>query len=158
MSLDNDREFYLDVEFGKIVQMRVARFHFDKMKLTDGCYKVKITKGKRRSNKQNAYYWGVVIPFVFEGLRDAGFETVTNNDDAHLVCKSLFLKEKEEHKYKGSVIKIEKAGSSKKLTTKEFEDYITNITVWAFDYLNVVIPAPGQQLDMDYEEVRKLDS
>ncbi len=135
-------EFYIDIENGEIVQKRLMRKKFT---LVDGSYKISIKPGKRRSNKSNAYYWGVVIPYVYEGLREAGFEKVIDNDDAHLVCKSLFLKQIEER----NGIKIEKAGSSAKLTKKEFGEYIEAITIWAFDYLSVVIPAPNQQLDLD---------
>lgn len=138
-------EFFVDVQNGNIVQMRVATKYFNKMKEVDGSYKITIKRGKRRSNKQNRYYWGVVVAMVFQGLRDQGFDTIIEPEDAHLVCKSMFLKEVEEH----NGIKIEKAGSSKKLTKKEFEEYVAHITLWAWDYLNIVIPAPGQQMDMD---------
>lgn len=137
-------EFYIDIQHGAIVQKRVMRKYFGELK--DGSYKITIKQGKRRSNRANRYYWGVVINLVLEGLKDAGFDTIRNADDAHEVCKSLFLKETEEHKG----IKIEKVRSSRKLTSKEFEEYITHITIWAFDYLNVIIPAPGEQKDLEF--------
>lgn len=137
-------EFYINIEHGQIVQKKLVRKRFDELK--DGSYKVSIIRGKRRTIQENRYYWGVVIPLVFEGLRDAGFEKIIDKDDAHSVCKSLFLKEVEEH----GEIRIEKAGSTKKLTTNQFEDYLQNITIWAYDYLNVVIPAPGTQMNIEY--------
>jgi len=137
-------EFYIDIENGNIVQKRLVRKKFDELK--DGSYRIAIQSGKRRTTKENRYYWGVVIPLVFDGLRDMGFEKIIDKEDAHLVCKSLFLKQDETR----NGVRIEKAGSSKKLTTVEFEEYIQHITIWAGDYLNVVIPPPGQQMSIDY--------
>ncbi len=137
-------DFYINIEHGEIVQKRLVRKKFDELK--DGSYKITITRGKRRTIQENRYYWGVVIPLVYEGLREAGFEKISDKEDAHSVCKSLFLKEIEQH----GDIKIEKAGSTKKLTTAQFEEYIQHIVHWAYDYLSVVIPAPGQQLDFEY--------
>lgn len=108
-----------------------------------GRYEVTIKKAKRRSTPQNAYYWGVVVPIVFKGLRDAGFE-LRNNDDAHSVIKQLFLKSAEEI----NGIKIEKIGSTAELKVSEFMDLLQNISVWAFDYLGVTIPEPNQQLQI----------
>ena len=137
-------EFFINIEHGQIVQKSLIRKRFDE--LAEGSYKISIVPGKRRSNKENRYYWGVVVPLVFDGLKGMGFEKIINKEDAHLVCKSLFLKVEETQ---GNV-KIEKANSTSKLSTAEFEDYLQYITVWAFDYLNVIIPAPGQQLDIEY--------
>lgn len=137
-------EFYIDIEDGNIVQKRMVRKKFDQLK--DGSYKISIQSGKRRTNKENRYYWGTVLQLVFDGLRDMGFEKIIDKEDAHLVCKSLFLKQDETR----NGVRIEKAGSSKKLTTVEFEEYIQHITIWAGDYLNVVIPPPGHQMSIDY--------
>lgn len=137
-------EFYIDIEHGQIVQKRVMRKYFDE--LVDGSYKITIKKGKRRSNRANRYYWGVVINLVLEGLKDAGFDTVRDAEDAHEVCKALFLKQSEQH----GDVKIERVGSSKKLTSVEFEEYIMHITTWAWDYLSVMIPAPGEQKDLEF--------
>ncbi len=137
-------EFYINIANGEIVQKRLVRKKFNELK--DGSYKIVIQSGKRRSNKENRYYWGVVIPLVFDGLRDLGFEKIIDKEDAHLVCKSLFLKQDETR----NGVRIEKAGSSRKLTTVEFEEYVQHITIWAGDYLNVLIPAPGEQMNIDY--------
>lgn len=139
-------DFYVDVENNTIVQMRVATKYFNIMKAVPGSYRITIKRGKRRSNKSNAYYWAVVIEFVYNALKDAGFDAIRTKDDAHEVCKTLFLKTVEEH----NGLKIEKVGSTKKLTTKEFEEYIQHICIWCYDYLSTVIPAPNSQAAIDY--------
>ena len=48
--------------------------------LKDGKHLVTIKDVRKRSLPQNAYYWGVVVPMVLRGLRDAGFDEVENNE------------------------------------------------------------------------------
>lgn len=110
--------------------------------LTDGSYSVEIKKANFRSLPQNSYYWGVVVELVYESLKSAGFDAVRSKDDAHEILKALFLKVKDE---KNGIV-IERIKSTTELNKQEFGEYIDAITVWAFDYLNVTIPAPNQQL------------
>lgn len=112
--------------------------------LKEGRYIITIESADKRSGQQNEYYWSVVCEFVYEGLRDAGFESVTNKDDAHEITKALFLKEVE---LKGD-IKIERVKSTTELSKEQFSEYIDNITMWASDYLNVTIPLPNTQISM----------
>lgn len=112
--------------------------------LPEGRYKVEIKPYKTRSLQQNKYYHSVVVPMVFDGLRDAGF-TIRHTDDAHEVLKNLFLKVREE---KGGIA-IERVRSTTELSTTEFNEYIQFIQVWAIDYLNISIPLPNEQLQID---------
>lgn len=112
--------------------------------LPDGRYLVSIKSIKARSLPQNAYYWGVVVEMVYQGLKEAGFDAVRNKDDAHEIMKSLFLKIKEA---KG-VVYIERVQSTTELTTIGFMEYLLHISTWAFDYLSITIPEPGQQMEM----------
>jgi len=110
-----------------------------------GKYLVSIKSTKGRSNDQNAYYWAVVVPLVYEGLRQAGFDSVRNKEDAHEIMKALFLKVTEEK----ADIKIEKVLSTTELTTIGFAEYLMNISTWAIDYLGVSIPEPNQQMEFE---------
>ena len=110
-----------------------------------GSYLVSIRSTKGRSNDQNAYYWGVVVPLVYEGLKESGFDTVRNANDAHEIMKSLFLKVCEEK----DGIKIERVQSTTDLSTIEFSAFLLNISTWAADYLSVAIPEPNQQLEFE---------
>lgn len=112
--------------------------------LPDGRYLVSIKSIKARSIPQNAYYWGVVVDLVYQGLRGAGFDAVRNKDDAHEILKSLFLKIKEEK----HGIRIERTKSTTELTTVEMMEYFLHISTWAFDYLSITIPEPNQQMEL----------
>jgi hypothetical protein len=113
--------------------------------LPDGAYIATIKSTKIRTNPQNQYYWGVVVPKVYDALRDAGFDAVKTKDDAHEIMKALFLKVKEE---KGG-INIEKILSTTELTTIGFAQFLMNIFQWAAEYLGIAIPEPNEQLEFE---------
>lgn len=88
---------------------------------------------KNRSNQQNRYYHGVVVKLIAE---------TTGNDcnDIHEFLKKNFLSK--EIFIKGELVSI--AGSTAKLRTVDFEDYMARIRQWASDFLNCFIPTPNE--------------
>ena len=95
-----------------------------------------------RSLLQNKYYWGVVIKALSEEI---GYEP----EMMHEYMKDCFL-----NKYKeaygmpdGGEIKYGK--STTNLTTKEFDDYVYAIRIWADSFLSLDIPLP-QRTQFDY--------
>lgn len=128
---------------GKVKNIKVLASNLNL--LPDGKYRVRVDSAKVRSSSQNAYYWSCVIDLVYEGLRTCGFDSVRNKNDAHEICKALFLKVIDEK----NGIKIERVLSTRELTTIGFQEYLLNISVWAFDYLSISIPEPGQQLTIE---------
>jgi hypothetical protein len=117
--------------------------------LSDGRYVVKIEKKNKRSLNQNQYYWGVVCEMVKDGLRDAGYREVKTKDDAHEIMKALFLKQRIVNELTDEVIEV--PGSTAKLTTIEFNNYIEEIIKWAGEYLSIAIPLPNQQSEMFFQ-------
>jgi len=117
--------------------------------MPEGKYKLTIEKVyNRRSNPQNAYLWGVVYPLVKDGLIDAGFDEFKQDFDCemtHELCKFRFLK-KDIVNEDGEV--IETLGSTAKLTTVQFMEYLGNIQKWSSEYLQIFIPDP----DPNYAE------
>ena len=103
-------------------------------------------KRKKRSLMQNAYYFGVVVPCVVEGLKDAGYRV--NRELAHEFLKSKFAREEIVNEETGEVLSI--IGSTAKMTTSKMMDYFAEITQWAAEYLNIQIPLPGEQTEIDY--------
>lgn len=97
-------------------------------------------KGKKRSDPQNRYYWGVVVPMVRDGINSLGHELTC--DDTHEFLKQRFnsthLVSKE-----GEVIDI--ADSTTKLDTAGFMIYLEQIQRFSADFLGVVIPDPNEQ-------------
>ena len=104
-------------------------------------------KKKMRSNPQNSYYWGVVVPIVFSALRDLGFNEIKSKEDAHEIIKLRFLKvtiNNESGEY------IETFKSTSELSTSEFMDFITEIQQWSSEFLNVYIPDPNEDLELAF--------
>lgn len=95
---------------------------------------------KTRSNNQNAYYWGIVIPYVLNGLTDLGNSGITT-DLVHSFLKDRFIQE-------GTDIVIPKTGEAIKmkttttLSTTQMMGYIADIQQFSAEILGVVIPDP----------------
>ena len=100
----------------------------------DGIVQITIDRRKTpRSMRQNRYYWGVVIATLlnYQGDVDAGAD-----EDLHRTLCSMFLTDKS--------YKIPRTKSTSSLSTKEFEDYMEKIRVWAAKELQVTIPLPNE--------------
>jgi hypothetical protein len=134
-------EFILNIANRQICNLTNAKEVFNSLK--DGKYLVQIKSIKKRSLPQNAYYWGVVVPMVKDGLQQVGYNDVKENEDAHEIMKYLFLKKKMKSELNDDEIII--AGSTADLKTKQFNIYLEEIWQWAAEYLNIQIPHPNEQ-------------
>jgi len=120
----------------------VNRKYFDKEveKFEGKTVTISIEKKKiRRSDPQNRYYWGVVIPIVCEGIKDTG-EEVTN-EQTHELLKFKYLRMESTN--------LIYAKSTAGLTTVEFLEYIDQIVRFATEFLNVYIPDPDESLGIE---------
>jgi hypothetical protein len=70
-----------------------------------------------RSNSQNRYYWGVVVPLIRQGLKEAGYRVVTKAA-THKLLKSLMLKDELVNEQTGEIMTFE--GSTSNLSTQQF--------------------------------------
>lgn len=84
----------------------------------------------RRSNPQNKYYHGVIIPILADHF---GY----THDEMHDAIKWEFLKKKEEDK-------PATVGSTAKLETDQFNQLIEKIKRWAAIEHQVFIPDPTE--------------
>lgn len=71
-----------------------------------------------------------------------GWNEFEDNDDAHELLKHRFLKKIIPSNHGEA---IEKIGSTTKLSTVEFNEYLEKIYAWASEYLNIYIPPPAGQ-------------
>ena len=85
-----------------------------------------------------------MIPMVKDGLIDAGYDEIKDNQDAHEILKILFNKKQIINKLTEEIITV--PGSTTKLSRKEFGDYMEEIAKWAAEYLGINIPPPGIQM------------
>lgn len=113
----------------------------------DGSYYAEVHQGKNRTSPQNRYYHGVIVPMVCEGLRELGNDV--NNDETHDILKALFLS-KDVELPGGEVLPV--PGSTRKLSTEEFNQLIEKIQRWAAEYLSITIPDPGEQIQLKYHD------
>ena len=113
--------------------------------LKPGTYVWEIKRDYRqRSNPQNKYYWGVVIPIVLEGLKGVGYE-VEDEDDAHEVIKAVFFKRKIKLKgRRGRPKELNVSGSTANASTQEFEERMEQIRRWGSEFLGIYIPEPNE--------------
>ena len=134
------RQFLLSVISGKITNPFPLRKAI--AMLPDGWYMFKIEPKTKRSTSQNAYFHGVVVPLVYQGLKDAGFDEIEDHEDAKMVVKSLFLERIIPDRRTGEGIKTIR--NTHTLTTVEFSEFVDKIIKWASEYLGVQIPLPNE--------------
>jgi hypothetical protein len=144
---------FIHISNNQITNKKLIRQAFEILK--DGRYQVTIESKNNRSNDQNAYLHGVVIPLVFEGLRDAGFDDVRDKEDAKLVIKTIFLTRKIHSPENGDTIPIIRKTSE--LTTIEMMQFIDDVIKWAAEYLNVQIPLPNEQIEIFKPAIAQYD-
>ncbi|KAA5532688.1 hypothetical protein F0919_18075 [Taibaiella lutea] len=124
-----------------------------RIQLTDWLFKnkgkdVKLTveiKRRNRSTVQNAYYWGVCVPLIQQGINDLGHNLL--KEEVHEFLKKEFnLKEVELDN--GHTIKV--PGSTTEMTTVNFMVYVERIQFFAANMLGINIPNPNEQTTFDY--------
>ena len=119
-----------------IAKQEDKRALLEALRVTEMPYRVKITKGHRRSIEQNSYLWGVVYDTILQhGLRDQGW----TREDLH----EYFLGEYHgwqtiEGFGKKRIKPVERSSGKNKM---EFVDYIAFMQQKAAE-LGVVIPEP----------------
>lgn len=99
--------------------------------------------GSKRSLPQNAYYWSCVVEEIRLGLLRIGYQMT--KEETHYWLK---------YKFNPIMIPgeggeaIEAPGTTTTLTKTDFAEYIEKIAQFAAEYLNIVIPAPGEKLEL----------
>lgn len=99
-------------------------------------------KKKYRSNPQNRFYHGCVVPCIKYAMESKGF-FINNTEQVHELLKYKFLKGEMLNVSTGEL--IETIGSTTRLSTIDFEDYLTKIRKWASEYLDCIVPMPNEQ-------------
>lgn len=138
------REFFITMRDGQVVNRNCLKDQIQS--LPNGRFVFKIEDKNKRSLPQNDYYWACVVPMVKDALYNAGWENITSKLKAHNFMKELFLKEEVINVKTGEVSAIE--GSTADLTKETFSVYLERIYQWAAEYLDLVIPNPGEQVSI----------
>ena len=113
--------------------------------LPDGRYFVKIEKKNKRSLPQNAYYHSCIVQEIKRGMYEIGYDEISTNE-VHEFLKAKFLQKETINKKTGEVIYV--PGSTAKLTTIEFNEFIEKCQKFAAEYLGIVIADPNTQVSI----------
>lgn len=117
--------------------------------LPKGRYRIIVEKyRKKKSNPQLGYLYACIYPFVLKGLNDLGWE-FTSLDQVDVECKKRFASQEILNRHTGEIMEI--PALKRDMTTTEFATYVNAIRDWASEYLNVYIPEPGEQTDLNFE-------
>jgi len=106
---------------------------------------------KNRSNQQNKFYWGVCLPLVQNGLKEATGEYRTMENIHYNILLKMFAPEKELINIESGEVISEKISSSE-MSTTEFMEYILEIQRWSAEFLNVIIPDPNTETTLNFNE------
>lgn len=107
---------------------------------------------KQRTNKQNRYYWGVIVE-MWKGILREEWGEVLSADDVHSFLKSNLNFESVVDTETGELLTnpltkevIRKPKSTSENTTKLQEDYHKACRDLAWEMFNVTIPLPNEDL------------
>lgn len=104
---------------------------------------------KQRSNGQNRFYYGVVLPIVKSCLKNAGH--VLSIKQTHDLIKLKFLKETLFiNESTGEV--VERIKSTTELSTSQFMEFLFEINQFTLEYFNTSIPEPNENLTLNFDE------
>ena len=109
---------------------------------------ITISKAKKhRSNNQNAFYWGILIPIVQQGLKDATGEYRSAEMIHYNILLKMFAPENEIVNTETGECITEKITSSQ-MTTTQFCEYVMEIQKWGAEFLGIDIPSPNENLTL----------
>ena len=104
---------------------------------------------KTRSNNQNNFYWGVCIPLIQSGLKDATGEFRSSENIHYNILLPLFSPSVEIINTDTGQVLTERISSSE-MTTIQFMEYVMEIQKWSSEFLNIDIPDPNEEILLDF--------
>ena len=105
---------------------------------------------KSRSNNQNRFYWGVVLPLVQNGLLDATGELRSVDNIHYKILLPLFAPLNEiVNKDTGEC--ISERLTSSEMTTAQFMEYIMEVQKWSAEFLSIDIPNPNEENLLNFD-------
>lgn len=130
--------FYGYVKDKRMVLANMGAFKEDVARFEGQKIKVELSQFKdTRSERQNAYYWGVVIPIFADHLGFPPKEYRECHEYLKYERLPIFIKTPA-----GETIRT--ARSSASLKTNEFEDYMADLRKWGAEEFALNIPEPNE--------------
>ena len=100
---------------------------------------------KPRSLPQNAFYWGVIIPF-FANLFLEEWNEIKSPTEVHEILKAACNYQELVNEATGETIRIPK--STTDLSTGEWLEYEKKIEQLSLDFFNTPLPVPNEQTEL----------
>jgi len=101
---------------------------------------------KKRSNNQNRFYWGVLIPLMQSGAKDLWGE-VWSIDKAHKHLSNKFVFHESINEKTGEISNTPK--STTELTTTGWEVYMTEIRIYLLEDFDINAPSPNEEIRLE---------
>ena len=101
---------------------------------------------KKRSNNQNAYYWGLLIPLTQNAIKTEWGE-IWSKEKTHDFYKLHFNYVEKVNETTSEVIKIPKSTTDN--TTTQQEEFHAQIREFLKDWFNVTAPLPNEGLELN---------
>jgi len=105
---------------------------------------------KSRSNNQNRFYWGVVLPLVQNGLLEATGELRSCDNIHYKILLPLFAPLNEIIN-KDTGESLNERLTSSEMTTTQFCEYIMEVQKWGAEFLGIDIPSPNEENLLNFD-------
>ena len=132
-------------ENGQIKNKAIVKALFDQLK--DGRYQVEVHPYDKRTNPQNKYLHGILIPEFRKALNSVGYNEVKSDEQAKLIMKSMFLTREITNGEKP----VHYVQDTHTLTKEEMTVLVEEVIQFASEHMNYLIPYPNQQTMIEYE-------
>ena len=136
----------LHIRNGEIQNKSQVKKLFDQLR--DGKWMIEIAQANKRSDQQNRYYFGVVVPLIQNAFNERGIDA--SKQEIHDTLKGKFNYVEVVNEETGEYTQIAKSTTG--LNKEQFSQYLEKIQIWSAQFLNLVIPDPGVQLTVDYAD------
>jgi hypothetical protein len=134
----------LHKQSGAVANPKIIAAFFNALK--DGRHIIEASDYDKRSNQQNRYYFGLVVPLIQNGIKDLGTELT--KEETHEFLKSQFNLSEIVNHDTGETVSIPL--STTRLNKEQFGEYIEKIQRFAAEFLSIEIPDPGIQSTIEY--------
>ncbi len=102
--------------------------------------------GKKRSNNQNAYYWGVLIPILQSCIKNSWGE-IWSKEKSHDFFKMQFNFIERINESTGEILRVPK--STTENTTTAQEELHIEIRNFISEWFDVNVPLPNENLTLE---------
>jgi len=127
-NVSNDIKQFIIANEGKFIELSLQR------------------KRSKRSDLQNKFYWGAIIPIIQNAFKDLGYRIT--KEETHDILREKFLSQDAISKDGEVVAKIRVSTTT--LTKSEFGNYIDEIVQWSAETLDCIIPEPNSQAEITF--------